>query len=109
MSKQLESVWGHKVYQDGLLEENHSSNRELYNMSMTISRGLVRHHEGYKIVLTKHEEKSKKQSDRLISCSTIHAIDVLFTMNQLRQICICYLDNGGLFFCKNDYQQFFIK
>ena len=94
----LEIVWGHKVYQDGLLEEHHSSNRELYDLSMTIAQGLVGQHEGCKITLTKYKDIFKNQSDRLISCSTINTIDVLFTMKQLRQICMYYLDNGGLYF-----------
>ena len=94
----LEIVWGHKLYQDGLLEEHHSSNRELYDLSMTLAQGLVGQNEGCKSTLTKYKDIFKKQSDRVISCSTINTIDVLFTMKQLRQICMYYLDNGGLYF-----------
>ena len=42
----LELVWSHKVYQGRLLRNQEIANRELYDLSMSLAKGLIKQDAG---------------------------------------------------------------
>lgn len=94
----LEIVWGHKVYQDGLLEESQLANRELYDLSISMAEGLVLQDEGSKTTMIKYKDRFKQQRDSVISSLKVNQNDIVFRQNQLRQILMYYLDKDSIYF-----------
>lgn len=98
----LQIVWTHKVYQDGLLHAEEVANRELYDLSMTMAQGLIIQDEGSKATMIKFKDKFKEQANKTISTVLLNEVEVVFTKNKLRQICMYYLDNEPIFFTPED-------
>ena len=98
----LKIVWTHKACQDGLLHAEEVANRELYDLSMTMAQGLITQDEGSKATMIKFKDKFKEQANKPMSTVLLNEVEVVFTKNKLRQICVCYLDNEPIFFTPED-------
>ena len=96
----LELVWSNKVYQDGLLEFTQSSNRELYDLTLTMAQGLINQDNGCKATMIKYKERYKQQADKVLSAFSLNNMDILFTEKQLRQVCMYYLGEEPIYFTK---------
>ena len=94
----LDLVWNHKIYQDGLIADEESANRELYDLSITMAQGLIQQDNGTKQTMIKYKDRFKKQADTIVSSILLDSMRVLFTRKKLRQILIYYLDRDPLFF-----------
>ena len=97
----LELVWSNKVFQDGVLEYTQSSNRELYDLSLTMAQGLVNQDNGSKATMIKFKDRYKQQSDKVLSAFSFNNTDILFTEKQLRQVCMYYLGKEPIYFTKS--------
>ena len=94
----LDLVWNHKIYQDGLIADEESANRELYDLSITMAQGLIEQDNGTKQTMVKYKDRFKKQADTIVSSISLDSVTVVFTRKKLRQILIYYLDKDPLFF-----------